>query len=200
MSFAHRTAIGLTIVTIVLMTSRYAQPQTKQPAAPIVVSSLEDVQVNMSADAVIVGLSKQGYSLKKEPADVERWVVSWQGKYVGEFFAEKGRVTSAEISLYNSNDPPKGGSGAIGMAEALYWIIHDNGNPAPAKASSEVREEIESSAQLTTREMDFRTPGTSFRMIFVSVNGSSYRITLSRSDDHAPYVFVTRLAPFKKRK
>src|SRR5437016_235264 len=132
---ARTRQIRAVLITAVflMLALRPTQAQTPPPNAVVhkTISSIEDIEIGMSADLVIAGLTKRGYGLEAvgSPTDAAQWNVSYKEKRVGSFFAEKGRVTSAEISLYNSQDPPKNSPGAIGFAEALYWILYDSGSP-----------------------------------------------------------------------
>jgi len=54
--------------------------------------------------------------------------VSFGDKFLGAFDVEKGRVTSAEVYVYTDH-----GGGSIELAEALYWILYDNGQTLPSK-------------------------------------------------------------------
>jgi len=175
--------------------------------APKTVSSVEDIEIGMGGDVAIAGLTKAGYTLKDlfagagtAAADSQEWEVSYEGKEIGTFSVVKGRVADAEIQVYDSQDPPSGGSGAIGLGEALYWILYDNGSPLRSEGRS--FRETGTDAQFTTREVERRTPGSVWRMIFVHLsNGAQYRIDLLRGNsDWTPRVTVFRRAPFIKRK
>jgi hypothetical protein len=178
-----------------------AQSRTAAPKAVKSVENIEDIEIGMSADLVIAGLTKRGYTfrdqLKGDVPNKALWSVSYGGKQTGEVTAEEGRVTAAEVSVYNSTETAPGG-GAIDLAEALYWIFYDNGLTLPSQ-DRDLRQ-TRTGAQFTTREIESRTTGYSYRMIFADMaNGASYRITLVRSPGDS-HVFVSRLAPFVKRK
>jgi len=175
------------------------QSQTAQ--AVKTVESVEDIEIGMPVDPVIAGLTKQGYTLRDQLEGAvpnnSLWSVSYRGKASGEFTVRDGRVTAAEISVYNSQDPNPGG--AIEVAEVLYWIFYDNGRTIPS--DNRDWKETATGAQFSTREIEERTPGSSWRMIFADMaNGARYRITLVRSANHTPQVFVSKQAPFVKKK
>lgn len=179
-----------------------------QPKVVKSVENIEDIEIGMSADLAIAGLTKQGYTLKDllngygVPPDANRpteWLVSLKNKNVGNFSVEKGRVTSAEELVYDNLSPPPEGDGAIGLAEALYWIFYDNGRTLPS--TDRDKKETATDSQFITREIDMRAPGTSYRMIFAHItNGIHYRITLLRSSGQPPRVSIDKLAPFVKDK
>jgi hypothetical protein len=190
------------IVLFLFLLPFAAQSQTAIPKAVKSVENIEDIEIGMPADLVIAGLTKQGYILRDELQGAANnsalWNVSHGGKQTGEFTVKEGRVTAAEISVYNSQDAAPGG-GAIEVAEVLYWILYDNGRTLPSDDRD--WKQTGTGAQFTTREIEQRTPGSSWRMIFADMaNGASYRITLVRSPDHVAHVFVSKLAPFVKKK
>jgi len=167
------------------------------------VATMWDIEVGMPSDLVIAGLTKHGYSVtnsleRAAPADVAAdWEVSLKDKSIGSFFVKKGRVDSAEILVYDSLDPPKHSPDAFGLADALYWVLRDSG--VSQTHDDDILEERLTPAMLTTREMDFRKSDVSYRMIFISANGNSFRMTIVRSPDHAPTVSLYRLTPFDKK-
>lgn len=172
--------------------------QTAAPKASKAIDSIEDIEIGMPADPVIAGLTKRGYALadafKTATGDPALWNVSFEDKYVGAFNVEQGRVTSVEVPVYTSHDD----SGSIDLAEALYWILYDNGQTLPS--TDRDWKQAATDVHFTTREIEQRTPGSSWRIIFVdTANGASYRITLVRSEGK-PSVFVTKDAPFVKKK
>jgi len=172
-------------------------PAAAQTAVPAdkAVTTIEDIEIGMSADPVISGLTKKGYTLVDafKTGDPAQWNVSLQDKYLGAFTVEKGRVTGVEVPVYTGYD-----NGGIDLGEALYWILYDNGKTLPSKDRD--WKQTSTDAHLTTREIETRT-GSSWRMIFVdTANGASYRISLFRSADGKPSVLVTKLAPFAKTK
>lgn len=175
------------------------QSQTAKVAKTI--ESIEDIEIGMPADPVIAGLTKQGYTFRDQLEGAvpnnSLWSVSYRGKESGEVTVKDGRVTAAEISVYNSQDSNPGG--AIEVAEVLYWIFYDNGRTIPS--DNRDWKETGTVAQFSTREIEERTPGSSWRIIFANMaNGARYRITLVRSANHTPQVFVSKQAPFVKKK
>ena len=183
-----------------------AQVQTTAPK-PKTVSSIEDIEIGMSADPVIAGLTKQGYSLEDsyhgQLPKTPSWSVSFNGSYVGNFDVENGQVTKAEKVIYDSQFPPKTSLGAIGFAEALYWIFYDHGVTLPSKNSLVEMKEKTGAADFVTRDVDLRLPGASMRMLFVYLSdGNHYRIQLTRHDADGipPGVSVVQLAPFVIKK
>jgi hypothetical protein len=178
-----------------------------QPTAPKAVRSLEDVVIGMPADLPIAGLTKEGYTLKDLYAgyavgDSQNWSVFYKDKPIGSFSVEKGHVTAAEQQVYDSQDPATGSGDPIGLAEALFWILVDNGSPV--NSVNRTFRQMGTDAQFTTREIETRAPGESMRMIFMHLdNGAHYRIDLSRNPGGlrtAPRVTVFKLAPFVKAK
>jgi len=183
---------------LVLLTSVGAHAQTAVKS----VETIEDIEIGMPADLVIAGLTKQGYALKDlfqlPPASgLAEWQVSFKDKSIGTFSVEKGRISAAARLVYDSQDSAPG-DGAIGLAEALYWIFFDNGRTLP----SENRDwkQAGTDVQFTTREIESRTPGSSLRMIFADMkNGAHYRITLLRNPGKPSLVVVDKTAPFIKK-
>jgi hypothetical protein len=113
---------------------------------------------------------------------------------VGTFTVEKGRVTDVAVPVYTSND-----GSYIELAEALYWILYDNGQVLPSKDRD--WKQTGTDVHFTTREIEMRTPGSSWRLIFAdTANGARYRITLIRGPNEKPSVFVEKRAPFVKKK
>jgi hypothetical protein len=66
------------------------------------VSSIEDIQLGMSIDSVIAGLTKAGYTVAS-PVKFDRpsgfWNVRWHDQEVGSITAEDGLVDSAILAL-----------------------------------------------------------------------------------------------------
>jgi len=187
-----------TSVVLLLVVSLPVAAQTAVPKATKAIDTIEDIEIGMSADPVIAALTKQGYALtdqlKAATGDPAMWNVSFQDKYLGEFSVEHGRVTSVGMKVYTSHDD----SGSIDLGEAVYWILYDNGQTLPSKDRD--WKQTVTDVHITTREIEQRTPGSSWRMIFVdTANGASYRITLDRREGESS-VFVTKLAPFIKKK
>lgn len=170
-------------------------PVAAQTAAPVkAINTIEDVEIGMSADTVIAALTKKGYSLVDafKAGDPTEWHVSSQDKLIGSFDVEKGRVTGVEVDIYTGQDH----GSAADFADALYWILYDNGKTLPSKDRD--WKQTSTDVHFTTRDIGARTLGSSFRMIFVDMaNGASYRISLFQNDGK-PSVYVTKLAPFVK--
>ena len=192
---------------LILLFATQLQQNTPGATAPKSVSSMADIELGMSGSLVIAGLTKTGYTLndvlKASLAEGRHYAVSRDGKYVGSFDVEKGRVSAAEISVYDS-DMKAAGEKAIGLAEAMYWIFYDGGVPvAPTGGATETKVR-RSVASITTKEFVLRDPGASIRMIFVnSGDGSSYRILLTRpalDQVGEAHISVSKLAPFIRAK
>ncbi len=190
-------------IVLLVAVSDPAAAQTAVPKATKAIDTIEDIEIGMAADPVIAELTKQGYALadalKDTPGRPTKgdipglWNVSLKDKYLGQFTVEHGRVTSVEVPVYTGQD-----GGSIDLGEALYWILYDNGQALPSKDRD--WKQTVTDVHFTTREIEQRTPGSSFRMIFIdTANGASYRISLVRSEGK-PSVFVTKLAPFVKKK
>ncbi len=188
-------------IVLLLIVSLPAAAQTAVPRAAKAIDTIEDIEIGMSADAVIAALTKQGYALAHVPEDapvsdvIAIWEVSLKDKYIGEFIVEHGRVTSVEERVYTGQE-----GGPIDLGEALYWLLYDNGKAFPSPDRD--WKETETYVHFTTREIEQRTPGSSSRMIFAdTANGASYRIDLIlRSQEGKPSVSVWKLAPFVKKK
>jgi hypothetical protein len=185
-------------IVLQLVVSLPVAAQTAVSKATKAIDTIEDIEIGMAADPVIAGLTKQGYALaddlKSPTGGPAMWNVSFKDKYVGEFAVEHGRVTSVAMKVYTSHDD----SGSIDLGEALYWILYDNGQTLPSKDRD--WKQTDTYVHITTREIEQRTPGSSWRMIFIdTANGASYRIALDRSEGRSS-VFVTKLAPFVKKK
>jgi hypothetical protein len=174
-----------------------AQSRTAVPKAVKSVENIEDIEIGMSADLAIAGLTKRGYTFrdqfKGDVPDQALWSVTYGRKLAGEIHVKEGRVTAASVSVYNNQD----GGGGIELAEALYWIFYDNGQTLPSRELD--TKETATSAQFTTKEIEQRTPGSSLRIIFATMaNGASYRILLMRGPEGQ--VWVDKFAPFVKKK
>jgi len=189
-------------IVLLLVVSLPVAAQTAVVPADKAVTTIEDIEIGMSGDPVIAELTKQGYALADEfkdasktpTSDLAAWNVSLKDKYVGQFSVEHGRVTSVEVPVYTSQDGV-----SIDLGEALYWILYDNGQALPS--TDRDWKQTVTDVHFTTREIEQRTPGSSWRMIFAdTANGASYRVTLARSQSGKPSVFVTKLAPFVKKK
>jgi len=189
-------------IVLPLVVSLPVAAQAPVPKATKAIDTIEDIEIGMAADAVIAELTKQGYALanvvkdapKTPTNDIGIWNVSLKDKYLGQFTVEHGRVTSVEVPVYTGQD-----GGSIDLGEALYWILYDNGQALPS--TDRDWKQTVTDVHFTTRESEQRTPGSSLRMIFAdTANGASYRIALVRSQDGKPSVFVTKVAPFVKKK
>jgi hypothetical protein len=175
-----------------------------QATVPKTVNSFDDIEIGMPRDFAIAELTKQGFALRDSFSGNallrdREWQVLYKDKAIGSFSVANGRITAAEINVYDSGDPPSGSIGAIGIGEALYWIFHDNG--LPISADDRDFKETRTAAQISTRDVEMRTPNSSWKMFFVHLsNGATYRISLLRTSTEDSRAIVTKQAPFIKKK
>ena len=190
--------LSIAFIALLLTLSIPVTAQNEDPKAARAIDSIENVDIGMSADTVISALTKKGFTLidvlQGKSGNLAVWNVSLQDKYLGSFDVENGQVSGVEVPVYTGQDH---GSGDFG--DALYWILYDNGQPLPSKDRD--WRQASTDVHFTTRDIAQRSPGSSFRMIFVDMsNGANYRITLFRNGDGKSSSFVTKVAPFVKTK
>jgi hypothetical protein len=167
------------------------------------VSSIEDIQLGMSIDSVITGLTKAGYTVAS-PVKFDRpsgpsgfWDARSHDQEVGTITAEDGLVDSAEKLVYDSQKADVNQS-AISLAEALFWLFRDRSTTLP-NDKRELRDTTVS-AGIITRDIESRTAGMTWRMIFVHIGGASYRISMAQQEHNQSSVFIYETAPFVRKK
>ncbi|MBZ5636817.1 MAG: hypothetical protein LAO55_27135 [Acidobacteriia bacterium] len=155
----------------------------------------EDIEIGMSAISVAAELVQQGYTVSKPVEGVPGRLVGLNGKRVGVFYVDKdGHVDGAEKNIY-SVDSSKS-DGPIEFAEALFWLVRDEGTPVPSDSKNQKAASV--AAVLTADEIESRLPGQTFRRIFIETkSGAKYRLTLNRDPGgRASDIEIHQLAPF----
>lgn len=170
---------------------------------PVNVKAFEDIEIGMPENSVIGSLVQAGYTVSMPkpplPGNIGRGVVDSSGKEVGIFFVdEDGRVKDATEHIYMVYGKE---AGPIELAEALYWLIHDEGSAVASDGKDWAWTETD--AKLTTGELITRTPAyTSKRFDIKTKSGASYIVELNRyrvGQNDSSSVKIDKIAPFPKK-
>ena len=101
--------------------------QFANAATPI--KRFEDIEIGMKASSVIGELVQQGYSVSTPVEGAPGRIVKLDGRLVGVFYVGKdGQVEGAEKNVYSVDQPSKH-EDVIEFAEALFWLVKDEGEP-----------------------------------------------------------------------
>ena len=154
---SRKAVIYVCLLAVLVVCSRAQQVAPR--SAQLNVKKFEDIEIGMPETSVIGSLVQAGYTVSMPkpplPANIGRIVEDSRGKDVGVFFVDKdGRVKDATEHIYYQ--PPSKESSPIEFAEALYWLIHDEGNAIASDRKDWAWSETD--ATLTTGEFITRTP------------------------------------------
>ena len=180
---------------LVVLLPQTAWPQQGTPAlARLDIRKFEDIEIGMLADSVSTAMVRSGYMVTT--VDGARHVFLGD-KHVGTFFVDENvRVSGAEMEIYNAS----GKSDAIEFAEALYWLIHDEGSSI---SNDKDRVSTVTVAELGTDDFigQARSPGISVKRIFVKTkSGALYYIDVDRFPPNFNWnVEIKKSAPFPKK-
>lgn len=172
-----------------------------QETSKISIKTFDDIEIGMSGDAVTGALVRAGFGVAVHG---DARVVSFNGRHTGSFFVdEDGRVKGAQERIYSNTDD---NNLAVGLGEALYWLIHDEG--VDISAGDQNRRSTLTSAMLSTDDFLSRTPGLSMKRFAIQTkSGNTYIIDLERWPPapadaqglHSSSVTIDKVAPFRKK-
>jgi hypothetical protein len=165
---------------------------------PVSVKTFEDIEIGMPETAVVESLRRAGYTVP-DLASSGR-IVELNGKIIGTFFTNDGRITSASETIYSSSS----GDGPIELAEALYWLLQDEGSVTDSNDKDVVW--TETIAELKTAAFVGRGSYSIKRIDIRTKSGALYLINLSRCvsgpcrlSPNLSGVEITKETPFLKK-
>jgi len=159
------------------------------------IKRFEDIEIGMPASSVIGELVQRGYAVRTPVEGAPGRIVERNGERVGVFYVDKeGLVTEAAKSIYSA--PPSKRGDMIDFAEALFWLIRDEGTPVQSDRKDQ--RAAATTAILTADEIESRLPGQTFRRIFIHTkSGGNYRISLERNPGGgASEIEIEQITPF----
>jgi hypothetical protein len=166
--------------------------------ASIDVKAFEDIEIGMlQEDGVIVALVRQGYTVKvPKPSEPPGRTVSLKGNCVGSFFVDgDGRVSAAQEKIYPISED---GNKATALADALYWLIHDEGQVVESKDKN--KSSTRTDAVLLTDDFVSRSADTSIKRFTIETKaGGIYSVDLVRYPGYSS-VDIYKIAPFSKKR
>jgi hypothetical protein len=165
-----------------------------QAPAQLNVKAFNDIEIGMPADSVAGALIRYGYAVTRPDMNPKARVVSLNGKPVGSFFVDSdGRVDAAEQQVYSSAGKA---DDVIEFAEALYWLIHDEG--AVIEPNEKDRVSTQTAAVLGTDDFLTRASVASLKHFSIRTkSGALYIISLYRLPSTS--VDIVKVAPFPKK-
>lgn len=170
------------------------------PTKPLVqatVSTFEDIQIGMRETEVISALRKGGYTVKIPGINEGPGRMVTQGdRLIGAFWVNvEGTVTDADERIYDRQISSKE-DGAIELAEALFWVLRDEGDVLDTKKKNQSATQL--AAFLSTSDTVPGYPGGSIKSIHISTkSGNHYAVNLNRVGTSSTVTIIKR-APFRK--
>jgi len=113
---------------------------------------------------------------------------------LGLFFDSQGRVKTADEEIYDCGKCDS----VIGFAEALYWLVRDEG--ASIQLTDKDRVAAQLDATLEADEAIARRPGESYKNVRIDTrSGAHFTIELWRIGTTTARVQITKSAPFPRK-
>jgi hypothetical protein len=184
----------------ILLVLQATQAQATQPRPELNIKMFADIEIGMAADSVSGALIQLGYTVTRPEINPSARIVKnkYSGETIGTFWADdNGRVNAAQQRVYDAGAK---GDDAIDFAEALYWLIHDEGDVF--EPNNKTRVSTRTRAVLGTDDYVTRIPGQSLKRFTIETeSGAIYIVSLNRNGLRTgASVDIVKMAPFPKKK